>query len=169
MERVTEIKKQNSKWEITTEHKFTHRFYEVDELGNFYRDGKVVNVKPDKRGYMTVLLIDDNGLRIRCKIQQIVFQTFNKNVIKDYYSVDHINRDAINNNISNLRLADRNTQYSNRENYIYKIKKVKCVNNGIIYKSCKDAESYLALTKNTVSRVARGERKSIHGYVFEFV
>ena len=169
MKRLNFIVKQNSKWEITTKHVFTHRFYEVDEIGNFYRNGKLVKVKPDGRNNMFVLLIDDNGIRVRCKIHQIVFQAFNENKIKDYYSVDHINRNRLDNSISNLRLADRHTQSSNRENYIYKIKKVLCLNNGIIYKSCQEAEKDLSLIKNTVSRVARGERKSIHGYTFKYV
>lgn len=41
--------------------------------------------------------------------------------------------------------------------------------NGQTYNSCQEAEEKLNLIMNTVSRVARGERKSIHGYVFKYV
>lgn len=60
-------------------------------------------------------------------------------------------------------------QYYNRENKAYKLKRVKCVETGVIYESCQDAEDKIGLTHNTVSRVARGERKSIHGFHFDFV
>lgn len=68
-----------------------------------------------------------------------------------------------------LRWADKKTQVYNRENKEYKYKKVMCMNNNKIYKSCQEAEADLGLVRNTVSRVARGERKSIRGYKFVFV
>lgn len=170
MKRVIKLIKQNSKWEITTTHLFTHRFYEVDEIGNFYRNGKHVIVKPDKRNNIFVFLIDDNGVKIRCKIHQLVYQTYSDNNIKNYYSVDHINRlKRLDNSISNLRLASRTEQYANRDNLSGKTKKIKCINNDAIYNSCQEAEIKLGLVKNTVCRVARGERKSIHGYNFKFI
>ena len=51
---------------------------------------------------------------------------------------------------------------------LYKYKKVYCLNNNTLYNSCQDAEKHLNLVKNTVSRVARGERKSIHNYKFVY-
>lgn len=169
MKRVSILKKQNSKWEITTTHLFTHRHYQVDEIGNFYRNGKIKEVKPDKKGNLVFLLIDDNYIKLRFKVHQIILQTFDPYGIKNGLSCDHIDRARLNNNINNLRFANRKTQFNNRENTIYKLKKVYCENTNIIYSSCQEAEIKLKLVKNTVARVARGNRKSIHGYKFSFV
>ena len=169
MKRVDFIIKQNSRWDITTTHYFTHRFYQVDEDGNFFRNGKIVAIKPDSKNNLFVLLIDDNGERIRCKIHQIVYQTFSDEKIIPFHSVDHISRNRLDNSYKNLRLASRKMQFDNRENKAYKYKKVLCLNNETIYNSCQKAEIDLGLIKNTVSRVARGDRKSIHVYIFNFI
>ncbi len=167
--KVLSLSKQNSKWEITSIHTFKNRRYEVDNNGNFYRNGKLVKVKPDEKYNQFVLLIDDDNNKVRFKTYQIVAQSFYYGSLKDGFSVDHIDRNRLNNKISNLRIVDRRTQYANRENVIYKEKQVLCINNGVIYSSCKDAENKLNLIKNTVSRVARGERNKIHGYEFIFI
>ena len=96
-------------------------------------------------------------------------QVFNFDKYKSGDSVDHIVRyKKYDNTIYNLRWADRHIQVYNRENVDYKFKKVICINDNKIFNSCQEAERYYGLTKNTVSRVARGERKSIHGYKFCF-
>lgn len=168
IKRVLVLKKQDSSWNITSTHKFTFRNYEVDEFGNFYRDGKIADVKPDGKGSKFFLLIDDENKRVRFKAHQIVMQTFFPKGLKNGFSVDHKDRNRLNNSLSNLRYANHSEQYSNRENIVYKYKSVICINNGKKYKSCQHAEQELGLVHNTVSRVARGERKSIHGYKFKY-
>ena len=155
----------DSRWNIKDKYTFEKGKYEVSNLGRFKRRGLIVNVKPDNKNDFVYSL---GGHRF--KLHQIVLQTFNPEGIKNGYSPDHINRfDRLNNSLSNLRWADRKTQYYNRDNIRYKTKKVKCINNNTIYNSCKEAEIDLNLTKNTVSRVARGERKSIKGYKFVYI
>lgn len=168
MKRVSVLKKQDSSWNITSTHKFTFRHYSVDEKGNFYRNGILVDVKPDGRGNKFFLLIDDNRKRVMFKAHQISMQTFYPEGLKDGLSVDHKDRDRLNNSLNNLRYATHAEQFANRENSSYKFKRVKCLNDGSVYSSCQSAERRLGLVKNTVSRVARGVRKSIHGYKFEF-
>lgn len=167
--RVKLLKRQNSKFNIIYKYEFNTRLYEVDDEGGFYRNGEKTEVKPDKYNSKTYFLISDCGKRLRFKLHQIVLQTFLPNGLKDGLTVDHINRDRLDNSIYNLRFATREVQYRNRENVIYKLKKVKCLNDGKIHKSCQHAEKEYNLNKNTVSRVARGERKSIHGYKFEYI
>jgi hypothetical protein len=168
--KIINLLRQDSKWNIVEEYCFKSRNYEVDENGNFYRNGQLVVVKSDRVKTFTHCLTDDDNVHRRFKLHQIVYQVFGKEKIKDGYSVDHIKRlDRLNNSIYNLRLANRKKQYENRDASTPQFKKVKCLNNGVVYKSCQDAEIKLNLTKNTVSRVARGERKSIHGYFFEYI
>lgn len=167
MLKVTRLIRQNSKWEIVKEHYFTKRNYKIDSFGNFYRNDKIIKNKPLKVGYTQVFLKDDNNESVRFKIHQIVGQVFYPNQLKDYLTFDHKDRNKLNNNVSNIRIADRKTQYSNRENIKYKQKKVKCLNNNKIYDSCLHAQSDLKI-KN-VARVARGERKSVHGYKFKYI
>lgn len=169
IKKVIELKRQSADWRIIETHSFLNRNYQIDEFGNFYRNGIEIKVKPDRVNSFTHNLTDDNGLKVRFKLHQIMMQTFYPNTIKDYQSVDHINKYRLDNNLSNLRFATRAEQYKNRENILYKNKKVKCLNNGKIYDSCQQAENELSLVKNTVSRAARGERKSIHGYKFIYV
>lgn len=168
IKQVTELYKQSFDWKLTSKHTFFTRNYKCDNFGNFYRNDLIVKNKVDKKGNIFVSLVDDEKNSVRFRVHQIVFQTFNPNVLIDFTSVDHIDKVRVNNNISNLRLGTREIQSKNRDNTSYKYKKVYCVNNKKIYFSCNDAEKDLQLVKNTVSRVARGERKSIHGYKFIF-
>lgn len=143
---------------------FDRGHYYVSNHGRFMRNGNIRTSKPDSLGYSTYSM---NGHRF--KLHQIMMQSFYPDGIKDGVSVNHIDRNPRNNHLSNLRWADKKTQVYNRENKEYKYKKVMCMNNNKIYKSCQEAEADLGLVRNTVSRVARGERKSIHGYKFVFV
>lgn len=168
--KITSLLRQDSKWNVVAEYFFKNRNYEVDEKGNFYRNGKLVIVKPDGVKTITHCLTDDTNVWRRFKLHQIVYQVFGSEKLKDGYSIDHINRlDRLNNSIENLRLASRELQCENRDLSTPQFKKVKCLNNDIIYQSCQEAERELNLVKNTVSRVARGDRKSVHGYCFEYV
>jgi hypothetical protein len=167
--KVLKLKKQDSSWKIVSEHTFYKSDYRIFEDGSFYRGIRKVVNKPDAKGDIFVQLTDDNNIKVRFKIHQIVAQTFLPNKLKDGCSVDHINRNRLDNSLLNLRIASRQTQYTNRENVEYKYKKVMCLTNNITYKSCRHAEISLRLTFNTVSRVARGDRKSIHGYEFKYV
>ena len=136
--------------------------YKVSNMGRFSVNGKIKKNKCDSRKSITFCLN-----KHRFKLHQIVLQTFKPKGCIDGYSPDHIDRTRrLDNSLYNLRWADRTTQTQNRENKAYKYKKVYCLNNNTLYNSCQDAEKHLNLVKNTVARVARGERKSIHNYKF---
>ena len=167
--KVNILLRQSSSWDVISKHTFCNRNYEVDDEGNFYSNGIKKIVKPDKSLSFSYGLTDDNNVQVRFKLHQIILQTFCEGKLKDGLSVDHKDRNRLNNNLSNLRFATRKEQYDNRENKEYKYKPVICINNQIKYESCQNAEDKLGLVKNTVSRVARGERKSIHGYKFKYI
>ena len=134
-------------------------------MGRIKRRNKVMNYKPDEKGYTTIMI-----KRHRFKLHQIVLQTFCPEGIQNGYVVDHIDRNPRNNRLSNLRWANREIQYLNRNNSAKQsYKKVYCIETNTIYPSCRIAESELNITHNTVARVARGERESTKGYHFKFV
>jgi len=161
---VLKLHSRNSRWEKVKEFVFPKGLYQVSNLGRFKRKGVIAKCKPDSVGTITLSL-----KRHRFKLHEIVLQTFMPEGNLDGYSPDHIDRNnRTNNSLDNLRWADRNTQYYNRENKSYKYKKVLCLQNGIVYNSCREAEDCLGLTRNTVSMAARGVLKSIHGYNFIF-
>lgn len=162
---VTKLYSRNSRWEKVKEYTFPVGFYYVSSLGRFKAKGKIKENKRDPVGTITYVLGNH-----RFKLHEIVLQTFLPEGNLDGYSPDHINRKKrFDNSLSNLRWADRKIQYSNRDNKSHKNKPVLCLQNNKTYNSCKEAETELNLIHNTVARVARGERKSIHGYSFIFV
>ena len=172
MKAVTKLYRFSSDWKIKKVMDFTGMGYCVDIKGNLYLNDVLLKLpKPDGVKTYTYKMTDIENNRHRFKLHQIVLQTFKPEGIRDGYSCDHKDRfDRLNNSLDNLRWADRSIQYKNRDNRAEAIKKeIICINNGKIYKSCKEAEVDLNLVMNTVSRVARGERKSIHGYKFKFI
>lgn len=167
-ERITELFRLNSKYEIIQTYYFDNDYY-ISTHGRLKINGQIKNGKYEATGYLCDYFTDVNGNGVRFKRHQIVQQTFCKENYKEGYTVDHIKRTRkYDNSTFNLRWADKHTQAYNRENVDYKYKKVKCENDGKVFNSCQEAERYYDLVKNTVSRVARGERNSIHGLIFTY-
>lgn len=155
----------DSIWNINNVYEFEDGRYMVSNCGRFMCNGVIKHVKSDSVGTFTFSL---KGHRF--KLHQIVLQTFQPEGIKDGYSPDHIDRNRRwDNSINNLRWANRKIQYKNRDNASYKYKSVYCKETNKIYKSCQEAEKSLKLPKNMVSRVARGKRKTVHGYHFTYL
>lgn len=164
---VKTMRKFNSKYEIVSIIKIKEGYF-ISSKGRL-RYGEIIRRnKAEPKGYIQDFLFGVDGKRYRFKRHQIVMQTFCFDNYIAGYTVDHIDRNPENNDIDNLRWADLNTQVNNKENKKYKYKEVVCLNDLNIFKSCQNAEEYYNLKKNTVSRVARGERKSIHGLRFIF-
>lgn len=68
----------------------------------------VTDIKLTKNiaGYLSVLLTKDNGKRNRLLIHRVLYSTFIEQIPPNM-DVDHIDRDILNNNLSNLRLLTR--------------------------------------------------------------
>lgn len=143
--------------------------YYISSKGRLRFRGKVHKNKPEANGYIYDSLPSYEGKVYRFRRHQIVMQTFDFDGYKEGYSVDHVDRNPKNNHLKNLRWANLKTQNENKENVAYKYKKVMCINDKKQFNSCQEAEEYYGLTKNTVSIVARGVRKSIHGLSFVYV
>jgi hypothetical protein len=94
--------------------------YEVSNLGNVrrtYKNGNVNLLKPsdDKDGYKRVSL-SSSGNKKDFKVHRLVALAFIE-LVAGKLTVDHIDRDPANNNVSNLRWANQSEQNRNRCTY----------------------------------------------------
>lgn len=84
--------------------------------------------KIDKDGYCEVCLsiIDDNGIhkRIYRRVHRLVWETFNGEITNDL-TIDHIDENKCNNDISNLRLLTREDNTSYRQKGVISPKRTK--------------------------------------------
>lgn len=158
------------KYDIDLSIRSVHRFDMncfVSSLGRLMRDGEICNLSFDNQLSLTSMFTDTEGNQVRFKRHQIVMQTFHMAERQEGETVDHIHSDRrYDNSIYNLRWADKGTQCWNRNNSANKPRPVMCVPSGEIFSSCREVEDLFGLARNTVSRVASGERESIHGYRF---
>lgn len=124
-------------------------------------------------GYYKVRL-SHNGKIDDKLIAYLVYFTFNKDIIRDNYVIDHIDGNKLNNSVENLRYISRseNTQaayYS--QNTQSNIRPVICYKDGQYigtYASCKEAARQLNCDVSSISKCCRGLYKHTHGYVFKY-
>lgn len=98
-----------------------HPNYECSNLGNVRRllNEKQLKFAIHDNGYYNVMLYTDNKKYNR-RVSKLVWETFNDQICGK--TIDHIDRNKLNNNISNLRCV------SNRENCNNKIYRPKQTN-----------------------------------------
>lgn len=166
---VSKLYRMNSRYEIIKEINIVGG-YEISTDGRMKVNGKLRKGSIDQKGYVCDRLKGTDGNFYRFKRHQIVMQTFKMDEYICGYTIDRILRDKIlDNSLDNLRWASISTQVHNRENKTYKFKKVICENDGHIFQSCQDAEKWYGIPKNMLSRVARGERKTVHNLSFKYL
>lgn len=162
--------------------------YQVSNLGRVkslerYKDnhGKLQKVnekikvaRKDKQGYELLDLYKDNKPKT-VRVHRLVAEAFIEN-INSKETVNHIDGNKSNNAASNLEWVSYKEQnihfYKNnlksKENIDKAIKamtkvqskKVKCLNNGIIYDSASEAARQVGISPSLLMRCCRGERKS---------
>lgn len=90
--------------------------YSVSSLGRV-RNEKTGNILEDGHtsGYRSVSLVDETGYRTTDYVHRLVLRTFKGEAPSPDMTVDHINRDRLDNRLSNLQWATRKTQATNSE------------------------------------------------------
>lgn len=134
----------------------------------------IKSTRKDKQGYLLLDLYKDNKQKT-VRIHRLVAEHFLDNPDKKE-TVNHIDGDKENNNVENLEWATFKEQnehfYKNKLKSKCNIdkavkamnkaqaKKVKCLNNGVIYESASKAARAAGISGSLVMRCCRGECKS---------
>ena len=146
--------------------------YQVSNLGNFRKINKCNATKLGysirKNGYKTVSLAND-GTYITEYLHRLVAQAFIPNS-ENKPTVDHINRDRLDNRVENLRWATYSEQRSNQtsgETRIYATEIA--TGNKTLFESQNDCARKLGLSQSNINGCLKNRRKTLGGYTFEYV
>ena len=131
--------------------------YEVSTYGNVrnVKTGRILKPVETSHGYLQVELFN-NGKSKQIKIHVLVAKAFlpdtgrnpDGTIMVGHHQVNHKDECKTNNNLLNLEWCDNkyNLAYSNM------LKKVQCIETGVIFESAFDAERKLNLRKGSINR-----------------
>ena len=105
-------------------------------------------------------------------IHKLLAETFIENP-NNYPVVDHLDGNKINNNLDNLEWCSHseNTKRAYDNGLCSRNRKVLCVEENIIFNSCRDAGKWLGNESKSshILQVGNGKRKTAYGYHWKFV
>lgn len=143
--------------------------YQVNELGQIRslpkltRKGtRILNPSIDSYGYNVVSLNKD-GKQRTYKVHRLIAQTFINNP-DNLPTVDHIDRNPLNNHINNLRWASVDTQLENSRNA-----KRPVTNGVLIFDSAMDAKRSLGIDNSLIHKSCKSDYKTAGGFKWEYV
>lgn len=159
------------------------------DVWSYYRN-KFLTKTPSEQGYLKVTLYKQNTPKKCIYVHKLVALTYlNKPQSDQELTVDHIDRNKLNNNVSNLRWVTRSIQNQNK-NWSIKmqetVEKASKIRSRAIEQRDKDNHNILINTfpsstkaalelfndksKNSlINRCANGNKKSAYGYWWKFV
>ncbi len=134
----------------------------------------IKSTRKDKQGYLLLDLYKDNKQKT-VRVHRLVAEHFLNNP-DNKETVNHIDGNKENNNVMNLEWST----FKEQNEHLYKnnlkskknidkavkamnkaqAKKVKCLNNGVIYESASEAARTVGISGSLIMRCCRGERKS---------
>lgn len=141
--------------------------YSVSSMGNI-RNEKGHIMKPTKQGHIT--LSGTNG-KVRKYVHQFSCITFHGDKPSPKHTVDHIDRNWKNNNITNLRWASKSLQMDNKSYPFSKGFRVlyKTTGENISFKSVSDAARFFNIKKTTLFlRLKRDNIVKVSGGTLEY-
>ena len=147
--------------------------YAITEDGQVwsYISNKFLNKRVQKRdGYELVNLYKD-GKQKTFQVHRLVAEAFIPNP-ENKPTVDHKDRNKLNNCVENLTWATAKEQAMNREHKTTRRtrgKKIVCVETGEIFNSQREAAEKLNLDQGNISRVCRGLLNTCGGYHWKFL
>lgn len=146
--------------------------YQVSNLGNFKRivatNAYSKGYSIGKNGYKIVSLSKNNNYKQEY-LHRIIANTFIDNPYNKP-TVDHINRDKLDNRVENLRWATYREQRINQTSGDTKIIATNLKNGEKLkFNSQADCARLLRLPQGNINRCLCGKRKSLGGYIFEYV
>ena len=179
MKILTDKQLKESSEEIFAPIKGFEDYYEISNLGRIYskprlswngcgykKEGnKFLKLKENNNGYKYVIL-HKNNIKYQKYVHRLVAEHFLDNKF-NYSQVNHLNGNKSDNRIQNLEWCSVSENILHRYRILEKKKKkIKCLETGNIFLSCKEADEYLNVSKGSVSKVIRGLREHVKNFHF---
>ena len=183
--------KENKKEETWRDIKGYEGLYQVSNLGRVkslgrtvpskggskqYRKERILKQAANRGGYLLVSLCKGCGKQKTHKVHRLVCEAFHKNP-KNKPCVNHIDENKANNVASNLEwcTAKENCKHGTRSARVAKANSKSVgqyTREGVLVKvwqSTIEVQRQLGFANGAISAVARGERKTAYGYVWEYI
>lgn len=138
--------------------------YGVTEDGEVwsYKYKKFLRPAVHRRGYLYVYL-SNNNVSTKKYIHRLVAETYIPNP-ENLDTVDHIDENKLNNNVSNLRWLSRGENKSRSWS-----KQIRCIETGEVFNSVTNCARSYNLQMSNIWKVINGERNHTGGLSFEYV
>ena len=148
--------------------------YQVGNFGRVKRNKRIVNLSNgryrtlneavlkgtiDSGGYITQNLVDDNGKHYKIRVHRLVACSFISNP-ENKKTVDHINRNKLDNRVTNLRWATSKEQRLNQNDTS---KQVLC--DGVKFKSLSHASRVLNIPISNLWHKVHDDKDGKHKYI----